>query len=256
MNDLSILPIKPLDDNDIQLDPRFFKLPCVSLHVAPPKSGKSVIINNILMNPNFDLINKLDIVYVFSPTARSDSTWRFTVEQIGDTIFDSYSDKKLRDILEAQNTFTKKERPRIGIIFDDFLSFPNLTKNSLMFSLATNYRHYGIYWCHYASQKFKAVPPVLRACLDYCLVGKISNQKEVEDLNFEVGYKFNNQFKRLLNKATSKQYSFLYLKLNHSPPEAYECFNNLIYTAKGNNGLDVDFKALPDGKKMDDEELI
>mgnify|MGYP000150121779 CR=1 FL=1 len=171
--DLSILPIKPLENEDqIDVHPDFFDLntgSCVC-HIGKPKTGKSVIINNLLINPNINLIEKLDIVHVYSPTAKSDTTWRFACDQIPDTIYSSYSDSHLQSILDSQMSMPKSCRPKIAIFFDDFLSFPNLNKNSLMFKLASNYRHFGIKLLYFATHKFKSVPPLLRSCLDYCWI--------------------------------------------------------------------------------------
>ncbi len=104
--DLTIMPIKPLENEDnIFIHKDFFDLnvgSCVC-HIGKPKTGKSVIINNLLLNPAFNLVDKLDIVYVYSPTAKADTTWRFSCEQIGDTIFSDYSDKHLQKIIYLKN---------------------------------------------------------------------------------------------------------------------------------------------------------
>jgi len=255
--DLSILPIKPLENEDqIDVHPDFFDLntgSCVC-HIGKPKTGKSVIINNLLMNPNINLIEKLDIVHVYSPTAKSDTTWRFACDQIPDTIYSSYSDAHLQSILDSQMSMSKSCRAKIAIIFDDFLSFHGLNKNSLMFKLASNYRHYGIKLLYFATQKFKSVPPLLRACIDYALISKTTNAKEIEDMDFELGSKYDNKFKSLLSQATNIPYSFLYLKLNSQPAEAFQTFTKKIYTAKSHSYVDIDFPELPEKSKKDEDD--
>ena len=56
MSDLTILPVKPLDDKKrIQVSDTFFDVnggACV-LDCAPPRSGKTVRISNYFLNPNF-----------------------------------------------------------------------------------------------------------------------------------------------------------------------------------------------------------
>ena len=84
MSDLTILPIKPLNDKKkIQVDDRFFDVnggACV-LDCAPPRSGKSVRISNYFLNPNF-LADKLDAVYIYSSTlANGDETGRFLLDR-------------------------------------------------------------------------------------------------------------------------------------------------------------------------------
>ena len=166
---LEILPIKkPVDDDTIKLHPDYFELPCCAVHVAKSKSGKGVIQVNELLNPNFDLMNKLDVVHIYSPTAKSgDVSWRHVVEQSSETIYSEYSDKHLRSILDSQLQFPKSSRPKIGIIFDDIACFSNITKNSLLWKLSTQYRHYGIYYLKYLVQQWKMLLPVVRANMDY-----------------------------------------------------------------------------------------
>lgn len=245
MSDLTILPIKPLqEDNEIKFDPRFFDLNtggCV-LHVAPPKSGKSVLITNLILNPNFDLINKLDIVHIYSPTITAgDQSTRHLYEQMPGTIYKDYSDKHLQSILNQQLSFPKSQRPKIAIFFDDFITFPNLTKNSLVFKLATNYRHFNVKLIYLASQYYKAVPVSVRSCINYAIIGRNSNKKELDKMNEELGSVYDNQFLRLHKQATNDPYSFLYLRLYDNPSAtAYKNFTTKIYTSKQNGQVDID----------------
>ena len=255
---LEIIPIKkPKVDDTIKLHKDFYELPCCCVHVAKSKSGKGVVEVNCLLNPNFDLLNILDTVHIYSPTAKAgDSTWRHIVEQTGDTIYSEYSDKHLRSILDSQHSFIKSERPKIGIIFDDIGGFPNITKNSLLFKLSTQYRHFNIYYLKFIVQQFKMVSPMVRANMDYLLVSRTTNEKEVQDMEQEVASKYDGakQFRKLLAQATQKPYSFLYLKLNEQPSTAYENFTKKIYTAKALGSLEVDFGPLSGSEKPDEED--
>lgn len=242
---LEILPIKkPIYDDTIQLHPDYYTLPCCVAHVAKSKSGKGVIQVNELLNPNFGLMDKLDVIHIYSPTAKSgDVTWRHVVEQADETIYSEYSDAHLRSILDSQLSFPKSTRPRVGLIFDDIACFTNINKNSLLWKLSTQYRHYGIYYLKYLVQQWKMLLPVVRANLDYLLISRTTNQKEVSDMEQEVASKYDGekQFRKLLVSATKKPYSFLYLRLNDQPSTAYENFTKKIYTAKQLGSLEVDF---------------
>ena len=257
---LEILPIKkPIHDDTIQLHPDYYTLPACIAHVAKSKSGKGVIQVNELLNPNFGLMDKLDVIHIYSPTAKSgDITWRHVVEQAEETIYSDYSDAHLRSILQSQLSFPKNERPKIGVIFDDIACFPNINKNSLLWKLSTQYRHYGIYYLKYLVQQWKMLTPVVRANLDYLLISRTTNQKEVADMESEVASKYDGetQFRKLLVSATKKPYSFLYLRLNDQPSTAYENFTKKIYTAKALGQLEVDFGNMNMKEPTSEEDKI
>ncbi len=259
--DLEIYPIQPpKQDKKIKHHPDYFDLNtgALTVHISKPKGGKGVCCVNQLLNPAFDLINKLDQVYIFSPTAKSgDESWRFVVEINGDRIYEEYTDKKLRNILDNQLRYPKDKRPNISIIFDDIGTFPNLNKNSLLFKIAGSYRHYGIKLLYYCVQQFKQIPPIVRASMDYALISRTTNEKEIMDMEFEMGSKYDKQFRKLLTQATTKPYSFLYLRLNDNPSTAFENFTKKIYTAKQPGFLEVDHGKISDKKEdSDDEEEI
>ena len=259
---LDIYPVKPPPmENTIDCHPDYYDLnqgSCV-VHVAKSKSGKGVCCVNQILNPAFDLANKLDIIHIYSPTAKSgDISWRHVVEQMSETIYSEYSDSHLKSIIDEQLKYPKNSRPRIAVIFDDIGALPNITKNSLLWKLSTMYRHAGIKLLYYMIQQFKMVMPIVRANMDYCLISRTTNEKEVQDMSNEISSKYDGdkQFRKLLVKATSQPYHFLYLRLNDQPATAFDCFNKKIYTAKMLGSLDVDFGNLRVNEKDADENKI
>jgi hypothetical protein len=193
-------------------------------HVSRPHSGKSVICVNILINENFNVLKHLDHVYVFSPTCKDDDTWRYVINRENVTIHDTYSDEILQKIVDNN----KEEKLNIGIIYDDYMTMKNIKANSLCFSLASNYRHSGIKLMYYISQKMTSMPRVLRLCIDYLLLSKTTNEKELEYIMNEYGCLYEGQLKNMIKKATEKKYGFLFLKLAEDPPEAYINFTKKI----------------------------
>ena len=259
---LEIYDIKPPPiENKIDTHPDYFNLndgSCV-VHIAKSKSGKGVCCVNQILNPAFDLINKLDIIHLYSPTAKSgDVTWRHVVEQMPETIYSDYSDKHLKSILDEQLKFPKSRRPNIGIIFDDIAGLPNINKNSLIWKLSTMYRHYGIKLIYYMVQQFKMITPIVRTNMDYILISRTTNEKEIQDMSTEISSKYDGDknFKKLLAKATSKPYSFLYLRLNDQPSTAFINFNKKLYTAKMLGSLEVDFGDNINTKEKEEDEDI
>ena len=252
--DLTILPVKDRpSETKIAHHPNFFDVnggACV-LDVAAPRQGKTTRIVNYFQNPNF-LAEKLDGVYIYSSTmSNGDSTARFLLDQYGETVYATYSDDHLQGILDYQASVPKLERPNIAIVFDDFIAFPNVKKNSLMFKLASNYRHFNIKLLYYSSQLWKAVPPVVRQSINYAIISQNANNKEVEKMAEELGSRYGNvdKFKSLLYQATAIPYGFLYLDLYGKPAKAYQNFTKLIFTAPAtlhNASVTTDYK-LEDG---------
>jgi len=234
--DLTILPIKaPILEKKIDVPEGFFDVnggACV-LDIAAPRQGKTTRICNYFQNPNF-LMGKLDAVYIYSSTiTNGDTTARFLLDQYGETIYSEYSDKHLQTILDYQDQIPKEQRPNIAIVFDDFIAFHNLRKNSLMFKIASSYRHHNIKLLYYSTQLYKAVPNIVRQSINYAIISSNANNKEVEKMAEEMGARYGtiDKFKSLLNEATAKPYSFLYLDLYGKPAKAYSNFTDLIYTA-------------------------
>ena len=257
-DDLSILPINaPLIEKKIAHHPHFFDInggSCV-LDIASPRQGKTTRICNYFQNPNF-LAGKLDAIYIYSSTiTNADATARFLLHQYGETIYSQYTDKHLQTIIDYQDQIPKQQRPNIAIVFDDFIAFPNIKKNSLMFKIASSNRHHNIKLLYYSTQLYKAVPNIVRQSINYAIISQNANNREVEKMAEEMGARYGdqNKFKSLLKEATSKPYAFLFLDLYGKPAKAYQNFTNLIYEAPetlANVAVNTDF----DGFDPDDDE--
>jgi len=239
-DDLTILPVKPPPiDKKITHHPT---LPDVNkgaclVDVAKPRSGKTLRLVNYLQNPNF-YQGKFDAVYIYSSTmSNGDDTARFLYDEFGETIYSEYSDHHLQSIIDYQDSIPKHQRPKIALVFDDFIAFQNINKNSLMFKIATSYRHHNIGLLLYNTQMLKYVPPVVRASANYVILSQNSNQKQVEALAEEYGGTYGvDKFKELFATATSIPYGFLYLDLygftgDNNNPKAYSNFTRLLYEA-------------------------
>lgn len=197
---------------------------------APVCTGKSTVISNMLLSSEFyrDLF---DTVYIISPTIFADDTSEHIVEAFEETIFDEYSDKIVDDIVDYQKSFSKKEMPFICIIVDDFIGIKD---NSKIFKLASKFRHWNIGLLVFASQVFKAIPPLIRSNSTSFIFGKTPNEDEYSKVSEEYSslYKGKKNFLKLYEYATSDEYSFLYLNLKSNPAKAYKNFTELIYDGK------------------------
>ena len=146
-DDLTILPVKPREhEQKVNIHPNLpdINKGCCIIDIAKPRGSKTTRLVNYLQNPNF-YQNKFDCVYIYSSTmSNGDDTARFLYDEFGETIYSEYSDSHLQSILDFQDSIPKQDRPRIALIFDDFIAFPNIHRNALMFKIASSYRHHNI----------------------------------------------------------------------------------------------------------------
>ena len=238
MSNLEILPVKPMTEENKALREIHPNLPDIDkgsllLLVSPVRTGKSTILSNLLLNPNF-MRDAFDTVYIISNTINNDDTSRFLREQFPNTIWDTYDDNLIKNIVNYQRSFPKKKMPKIAIILDDFVG---IKPNAYIYYLATRFRHYNIGLLCFATQLLKAVPPLVRQNSTHAIFGSPNpNQAEMVKIIEEYGslYEGQDNFMNLYNKACQKRFDFLYLSLHDNPPKAFLNFSELIYEGKSN----------------------
>jgi hypothetical protein len=252
-SDLEVLPIKQYDyPNEIDWVNKI--LPDINrgsicIHVGSVKSGKSVTASNIFLNPSFFGDKKgrkpaFDKVYYWSSTAKNDVTSRFMLKKYEDTFFESYDDETLRGIIRQQESYDKRDQPRIALYFDDMQGQGKggtglMDRGSYFVSLCSRFRHYNIKYIHINIQNFRLCNPVVRANASEVLVSGTNNLLEIKKLNEELSARFPN-FLELLKEATQKPYGFLYLRLMETPAKAYQNFTRLLYESPSNSNFDIE----------------
>ena len=261
---LNILPVRENDNKKKlkrQLHPHLPDISkgVVGMVIAPIKSGKSTIISNLLLNPNFykDLFSN---VFIISNTIFQDETSRFLRKQFPNTIYDNVEDidEIIRGIIKAQSQYTKEElnqQEPIAIILDDFLG---IKPGSAVFNLASRSRHYNVGLLIFASQLLRAVPSVVRANSTFALMGGPQpNNRELLKAAEEFGSRYGGErnYISLYDKATEEPYNFLYLDLQSNPSLAYKNFTTLIYKGSREVSKDKILKARHKINNMADEAL-
>jgi hypothetical protein len=94
--------------------------PALLLMVSPIRTGKSTIINNLLLNSQFYGQDFFDEVVCISPTIYNDKTSRFLKKAFD--CHDEYSDQLIDEIIAKQEGFEDPEdRPDMAIILDDIV---------------------------------------------------------------------------------------------------------------------------------------
>ena len=185
------------------------------LMLSPRNTGKSTVISNLFLNPNFYGEDFFDEVYIISPTINVDRTSRHLAKRF--TTFDNYSPAVIKGIINSQLAFSDEERPEIALVLDDCVGM----MDKEIANLCTRSRHYGIKLLIISSQKFRgALDPIIRANATDIIVGSpFPNQREISAISEEFGDMFGGPDKwlELYKKATPKKYDFGYMKLTNPP---------------------------------------
>ena len=224
-----VLPIK--DDEGMVAKPHHEYLPDVGVGVpgrgsllvmlSPRNTGKSTIISNLFLNPNFYGEDFFDECYIISPTINVDRTSRHLAKRF--TTFDTYSPEVIQGIIRSQLAFSDEDRPEIAMVLDDCVGM----MDKEVANLCTRSRHYGIKLLVISSQKFRgALDPIIRANATDLIVGSpFPNQREITAISEEFGDMFGGPDKwlELYKKATPKKYDFGYMKLTN-PPRFFKKF--------------------------------
>jgi hypothetical protein len=246
MTSLEVLKVKdikkkihPLDD---KLHPHLPRHAFLMLLIAPPRSGKSALIANLLANPSFyNALEYWDFVYYVSPTQKFDRTTMHylnkleNVIQIDDDDTLRNLDIFLKEIMDSQMKRLEEKDPKTGkplemerllIVLDDCLGY--LNANDALPNICTRYRHYNMSFI-ITSQSFRRLPLTIRNCANQIVLFKMNNEVEYEKLHDEYGSSFHNNFINIAKSITSKKYDFVYL--NHDELKLYRNFTDLVVDA-------------------------
>jgi hypothetical protein len=231
-NDLTILPVRVNLEDEKPLKhpvhPNLPQFPFVLGIVAPKKSGKGVLVSNLLLNKNFWNRDNYDYCLYCSPTIYSDTTASHIRDAFPSTIYNKYSDGLIKDLIKHQETYpTKKEKPRVIFVADDCADFSN-SRNKLA-TLSTLSRHHSINLI-YMVQQCKSLNKVIRSNLSNVIIFKVNSSKELQDIYEEWGslVASRRRWSRLYKYATNEKYSFIHLDLDSNPIRIFKRFNEEI----------------------------
>jgi hypothetical protein len=226
--DLTILKIR----DKIPHDPRFDDLPEELL--KPPfllvvngsvRSGKSVLIQNLIYNNNH-YRDRFDNVIYISPTIHNDNSLQFMREDEDITMLDDPSrlDEYLQNIVNYQS---EHEDEYTLVVIDDCLP---LKRGSYLTYLCTRYRHYKLSII-ITSQDFRSVSNIIRANASGYILYKTANKKEFIKLQDEFE-SIVSEFDKLYDYATNELYNFLFLNLRNL--DVYHNFTEKLYDKSKN----------------------
>ena len=216
------------------------KLPTRSVILGPSGSGKSVLLQNMILNIYKNCFSR---IYIFSPSIDVDSTWLPVKKYIEDEMelkesdkekfyFDHYDPNDLQNIIDTQHKVTEymkkkghKKLYSILVVVDDFADDNRFSRHSkLLHSLYTRGRHNSISTIT-ATQKFTALSPIIRVNATQLFVYRLRNYRDLETFLEELGalMKDKKTLLEIYTLATEQPYSFLYVNL------LAKTVNNMFY---------------------------
>lgn len=190
-----------------------FQTPFRVLVVAPSNSGKTVLISNLISNPElpYRKIFKKNIFIWSSTFSLVDESFSMSDNIEPTNIYDEYDEGSVMEIVNEQMTHIKKlgkkKCPDLLFIFDDIISDLPPKRQSIMNKLFFSARHYKISIL-LLSQQYKMCPRPVRLNASDIILFQTGNQSEMKIIGSEMAID-ENEFIRIYKDATSEPFSFL-----------------------------------------------
>jgi len=238
-----VLPVQsePPDKRILPVHPNIPQPPALLLGIGAVKSGKTTLINNMLLRPReegFFGQEYFDNVNIISYTILNDPTSRFLRKAFD--VQDYYTDGMITKLIETQKSYgEKKDMPFIALLLDDILG-SNMKRNNEVSFLATRYRHHNIGLMGVFTQNFKSVDTILRNNATDVIIFKQTNNKQLIQIAEEFHPSFGDikTFLQIYQKAVEGKYNFLYIKVQEG--KALKNFEEVIYENGNMIGNEVD----------------
>ena len=205
------------------------KLPMRSIILGPSGSGKSILLQNFILDIYKGCFSR---VYIFSPSINVDyQTWEPVKKYLNEDInngdkdeeyyFDHYDEEALFNIIDTQRKIIEYQKKHnhnklfsVLIVVDDFADDVKFSRNSkLLHSLFTRGRHSQISTI-VATQKFNALSPIIRVNASDLYVFRLRNYSDLQTFLDEVSaIASKDVILEMYNLAVSEPFSFLTVKL-------------------------------------------
>ena len=242
MDNNNIIPvIKPIQTKEYETKQSKYnvvsKLPLRSIVLGPSGSGKSILLQNMILDIYKDCFSR---IYIFSPSINVDfQTWEPVKKYIDKNIqnthdeefyFDNFNEAALTDIINTQQKIIEYQKKhdhkkifQILVIIDDFADNYRVSHHPLINALFTRGRHSCISCC-VATQKFHALSNIIRINATDLYVFRLRNGSDLQAFLDEVSALADkNVILQMYRMATDEPYSFLYVRLNAKDK------NNMFY---------------------------
>ena len=212
------------------------KLPCRSIINAASGSGKTVLIQSLILDVYRGCFSR---IYIISPSHEIDDSWLPVKKYIEDELtntegeqiyFNEFDGDAVQHILNTQKKIIdhQKKDPKtkklfsILIILDDVADDKKIHSNASLNSCFTRGRHSQVSTL-ISTQKYNCISTIIRTNMDSMYLFRLRNANDLEAVMIELSALLN---KKTLNevylKATQERYSFLFIKLTE--PDIQDMF--------------------------------
>ena len=201
--------------------------------VGPRSSGKSVVINNLVLRDEM-MRGQFEQILIISPTIHSDSSSRYLIKEAGkENVYEAYSEDIIQELINSVKDKEKHERGMKLIILDDVIG--SISKyNSLVYNLTSKARHWSISMI-ISTQNLRELPPVCRNNTTNWAFFRSGNLKEIEKMMEELGSLGSKEnCLALYNACVEEPHKFMYIDADYN---VFKCFTEHIWS-----------KFTPDGK--------
>jgi hypothetical protein len=225
--------------------------------VAPSFTGKSVLINNLILKKKFRYLEEYDYIYLLSPTIFMDDSYQVMRDYI--KMIKEQKQKKLDimikkglidkeipkevDVNDDQIIFhpsydeafienildTKDPKHKILFILDDVAdSLKSASQKSILDRLFFRGRHENCF-CWISSQRYCKIVPNIRTNANSVILFK-TNNKDSKKIAEELAEDSIEDFLTLYNRCTRDKYNFMYIDV-----KAKTSYCNFSHTIKIKN---------------------
>ena len=243
---------KPTWDREVPIPLPGSKGECfVMTLVGPRSSGKSVVINNLILRDEM-LRGLFERILIISPTIHSDSSSRFLIAEAGkENVYEAYAETIIQELIDSVKDKKKHERSMKLIILDDVIgSIPKY--NSLVYNLTSKARHWSISMI-ISTQNLRELPPVCRNNTTNWAFFRSGNLKEVEKMMEEMGSLGSKEnCYNLYSACVEEPHKFMYVDADFN---VYKCFTEHVWSKYTEDGrYNADFVG--GGNSLEQEKKI
>jgi len=199
--------------------------PFLYLISAKVASGKSVLISNLLKN----VYNRyFDKVFFCSSNVDGNKIYDIAYSNLylnPERIYDDFNENIFDNIVTEIRDDPHFDESQYLLIIDDLA--PNLQKKTtklIRHILKHRHLHLSII---ITTQKLNLLSLPIRNNASGVIVYKTTNENEIKSLKTLVDIS-ENEFKEIMDIATSEKYNFLYIDLSKNPTEFWKNFNEKI----------------------------
>jgi hypothetical protein len=233
-NEITMVPITPRKPSKI---PAYLPQ-SNAIIVAPSFTGKSVLINNLILKKKFRYLEEYDYIYLISPTILMDDSYQVMRDyiqmikqqkqkkldiMIKKGLIDKNIPKEL-DVSDDQIIFhpsydevfienvldTKKPEHKILFILDDVAdSLKSASQKSILERVFFRGRHENVF-CWISSQRYIKIVPNIRTNANSVILFQ-TNNKDSKKIAEELSNDSVENFLTLYNRCTRDKYNFMYI---------------------------------------------